>query len=167
MNSFNYWIEKLNLQPHPEGGYFAEVYKSDEFINKENLPKRYSRPRAYSTSIYFLITSENFSSFHRIKSDETWHFYYGSAIKLHIIDEKGSYFIIKLGNNLDNEEVFQFTIKRGVWFAAEVINADSYSLIGCTVSPGFDYDDFELGKRKMLIKEYPEYELIIKKLTRD
>lgn len=165
MYDTNYWIKKLNLDKHPEGGYFKEVYRADELIKKEHLPERYSGDRNYSTSIYFLITSESFSAFHKIKSDETWHFYYGSPLSLHIIDKKGKYCRIKIGNNPDKGEVFQYTVSCGEWFAASVDEKDSYSLLGCTVAPGFHFDDFELGKTTEMIKEFSEHASVINKFT--
>lgn len=166
MKTAKYWREKLKLDKHPEGGWFKQVYKSDEIIKREHLPERYSGARHTGTSIYFLITDKEFSAFHRIKSDEIWHFYEGSTITIHIINPEGVYSAIKLGNNFENGEVFQYTIPHGFWFAATVDEADSFALIGCTVSPGFDYDDFEIGKRKELVKLYPAYLKIIEKLTR-
>jgi predicted cupin superfamily sugar epimerase len=166
MNTKEYWIQKLNLQRHPEGGYFNEVYRSDEEIKLEHLPSRYDGARNHSTSIYFLLTSDEFSAFHRIKSDETWHFYSGQAVKLHLIDKKGNYLSVKLGSNPESEEVFQFTIPLDVWFAASIEEPDSYALVGCTVSPGFHFDDFELGIREELIKMFPECEKVIKRFTR-
>ena len=163
MKNANYWIEKLGLEKHPEGGWFRQVHKSDEIIKKEHLPERYSGSRHYGTSIYFLITGKEFSVFHRIKSDEIWHFYEGSQITIHLINTKGKYSTVKLGNNFENGEVFQYTIPHGVWFAAET---ESFALIGCTVSPGFDYEDFELGKREEMVKMFPENVQIIERLTR-
>ena len=165
MLTAQYWIKKLNLQKHPEGGYFSEVYRSGEEIKKENLPARYSGARNHSTSIYFLLTSNEFSAFHRIKSDEIWHFYSGQAVTLHMIDEKANYSSVKLGSNPDNGEVFQFTIPHGMWFAASIDARDSYALVGCTVSPGFHYNDFELGKREDLVRLFPEHEKIIKEFS--
>jgi predicted cupin superfamily sugar epimerase len=167
MHTSQYWIKKLNLQKHPEGGYFNEVYRSDEEIKKGHLPSRYSGARNHSTSIYFLLTSDEFSAFHRIKSDETWHFYSGKAVTLHMIDERGNYLSVKLGSNPEKGDVFQFTIPHGRWFAASVEEPDSYALVGCTVSPGFHFDDFELGKRKNLVKMFPECEEVIKRFTRE
>lgn len=167
MLTAQYWIKKLNLQKHSEGGYFSEVYRSKEEIKKEHLPARYSGARNQSTSIYFLLTSDEFSAFHRIKSDETWHFYSGQQVTIHMINEKGDYSSIKLGSNPENNEVFQFTIPHGTWFAASVEGADSYALAGCTVSPGFHYDDFELGKKEDLVKMFPEHKGIINKFIRN
>jgi len=165
MHTSEYWIKKLNLQKHPEGGYFCEVYRAGEEIKQEHLPARYSGGRNHSTSIYFLLTSGEFSAFHRIKSDETWHFYCGQPVTIHMIDEKGNYSAIKLGSNPDNDESFQRTIPHGTWFAASVDEPDSYALVGCSVAPGFHFDDFELGKREDLVKLFPECENVIKKFT--
>jgi predicted cupin superfamily sugar epimerase len=165
MHTAQYWIEKLQLQKHPEGGYFKEVYRADEAIPKHSLHERYTGERNHSTSIYFLITSNESSAFHRIKSDETWHFYTASFITIHTIDEKGKYSAVKLGSNPEKGEVFQFTIPHDTWFAASVNEPDSYTLVGCTVAPGFHYDDFELGKREELIKLFPQHEGVIRKFT--
>ena len=167
MNTAKYWIEKLNLQQHPEGGYFKEVYRTGEIIPKHSLHERYTGDRDHSTSIYFLITSSEFSAFHIIKSDETWHFYTGSSVAIHKIDETGKYSAVKLGSNPENDEVFQYTIPHGTWFAAAVDEADSFALVGCTVAPGFHYDDFELGEREKLIKSFPQHKEIIRRFTRN
>lgn len=166
MHTSKYWIEKLGLEKHTEGGYFREVYRSEEIIPKHSLHERYQGDRNHSTSIYFLLTSNEFSAFHRIKSDELWHFYTGSPVTIHMIDEKGKYSAIILGADADNGEMYQFTIPHGVWFAASINEPDSYTLVGCTVAPGFHYDDFELGKREELIRLFPQHEGVIKRFTR-
>lgn len=166
MHTAKYWIEKLGLENHPEGGYFKEVYRADEIIPAQSLHERYSGERNHSTSIYFLLTGNEFSAFHRIKSDETWHFYTGSPVTVHMINSKGEYSNIKLGAIADNGEVFQFTIPHGVWFAASVDERNSFALVGCTVAPGFHFDDFELGKREEMIKLFPQCEGVINKFTR-
>ncbi len=160
------YINKLQLKPHPEGGYFSEVYRSRELIKANHLPERYSSSRSFSTSIYFMLEGNQFSSFHRLKSDELWHFYDGTALTIIVIDETGLLKEIKLGNELNKDEAFQTVIKKNSWFAAELIDKTSFALIGCTVSPGFDFDDFELGKRNDLTKEFPQHKEIIVKLTR-
>ena len=160
-----YWIDKLRLLQHPEGGYFRETYRSDDYINIKCLPSRYTSFRSFSTSIYYLLKSNEFSSLHKLKSDETWHYYTGTPLRLFIIENSGLLRKIKLGSNPDEGEVFQFVVKKDNWFAALVNEPDSFSLIGCTVSPGFDFEDFELGKRSQLIKLYPEHSSIIQKLT--
>ena len=166
MNNPKYWIEKLGLIKHPEGGWYKEVYKSDEIIKKEHLHERFSGSRHCSTSIYFLLSSGNISAFHRIRSDETWHYYKGSAITIHMIDTSGNYSSVKMGRNTEKGEVFQFTVPHSTWFAAEVNKPDSFALVGCTVSPGFHFDDFEIGERKKLIEMFPKHKEIITKFTK-
>ncbi|MEJ2054580.1 MAG: cupin domain-containing protein [Calditrichaceae bacterium] len=165
-NEPSYWIRKLNLQKHPEGGYFRESYRSSGIISAGHLPGKYNGDRNYSTSIYFLLTSDDFSAFHRLKSDEIWHFYYGSSLTLYRIDSEGMLFKTKMGSNLENAELFQAHIKAGQWFGAKVNEEESFTLVGCTVAPGFDFSDFELGSRKELIKLYPRHREVIELLTR-
>jgi uncharacterized protein len=158
-------IDRLKLHPHPEGGYFKEIYRSDENINKNNLPDRYSDDRKFSTSIYFLLNKEDKSHFHKLASDEIWHFYNGSPIVLHCIDEDGNYSKQLLGNNFKRNENPQIIISKGTWFAAEVENKNSYTLLGCTVSPGFEFSDFELGLQGNLLKLFPQHSEMIKNFT--
>lgn len=165
MKTADYYIKKLGLQKHPEGGWFREVYRSDEEITCEHLPERFSGARHHSTSIYFMLTSDTFSAFHRIKSDELWHFYDGSPVTIYMINNEGSYSEITLGRDIENGEVLQCVIPHGVWFGAKVNSVDSFCLVGCTVAPGFHYDDFKLGEREELLKMFPRHKEIIKKLT--
>lgn len=158
-------INFLDLQEHPEGGYFKETYRSKETTPQESLSEKYSGDRSHSTGIYFLLTSEKFSAFHKINQDEMWHFYKGTPLKLHTISSDGNYSFVVIGNDLEKGEVPQHTIKGGDWFAAEVIDKNSYTLVGCTVAPGFDFADFVLPKRSVLISLFPEHEKIVKKLT--
>jgi uncharacterized protein len=160
-----YWVEKLQMQSHPEGGFFAETYRSTEIISKNSLPKRFSGDRNYSTGIYFLLESHHFSAFHRIQSDEMWHFYAGETLNVYYIDDEGLMQIIRLGNNPENGEVFQAVVPAGVWFGSKPVNENSYSLVGCTVAPGFDFHDFEMANRDTLLAEYPQHEAIVKMLT--
>ncbi len=164
-NKAEYYIKKLGLEKHPEGGYFKETYRADESIEKQNLPSRYNGQRVFATSIYFLLESSKVSFFHKLKSDEIWHFYDGSPVKLYIIKNENEITEIVLGKNLENGEVIQAVIEKNHWFGAEVINEDSFSLVGCTVSPGFDFGDFELGKREELLKKNPNNSDIIQKFT--
>jgi predicted cupin superfamily sugar epimerase len=157
---------KLDLEPHPEGGYFKETYRSSGLISENNLGNEFSGERNYATCIYFLLTSNTFSAFHRIKQDEIWHFYKGAPIKLHIISAEGHYNYIIIGNNLDQGEVPQYVVNAKDWFAAEVIGNETYTLLGCTVSPGFDFKDFELAERDLLISKFPKHKTLINKLTR-
>ena len=158
-------IKKLQLQPHPEGGYFKETYRSDGCINEDSLDSDFSGTRNYATSIYFLLTSDTFSAFHRINQDEIWHFYKGSPIKLHIISNEGKHTSVLIGNNFEKGQVPQYVVKAKDWFAAEVINDNDYTLVGCTVSPGFDFKDFDLPKRSALISKFLLHKKLITKLT--
>lgn len=160
-----YWIEKLKLIPHPEGGFFKETYRSEESINSEQLPERFGGQRHFSTAIFYLLEKNQHSKFHKIKSDEMWHFYYGSPLTIYSIDEKGNLSEKKLGLDPESGESPQVLIKSGNWFGAKLNRIDSFCLAGCTVSPGFHFDDFEFGERDKLIKLFPEHKAIIKELT--
>ncbi|WP_298514699.1 cupin domain-containing protein [uncultured Kordia sp.] len=159
-------VESLQLLPHPEGGFYKEVYRSEKVIAKAALPDNFSGDRSYCTSIYFLLTSENFSAFHRIKQDEIWHFYGGSSLSVHVIDQNGDYIEHKVGMNFSQGEQPQLVVPAGCWFASSVSQKDSYAFVGCTVAPGFDFEDFELAERTSLQQEYPQHADIIHKLTR-
>ncbi|MFD1293808.1 cupin domain-containing protein [Lutibacter holmesii] len=165
MNSIEKIIDTLNLQPHPEGGYFAETYRSAGEIKQACLDTSYQGKRNFSTCIYFLLTSNKFSAFHRIKQDEIWHFYDGAPIKLYVISEKGNLSTQLIGRDFDKGEVPQYVVPGGSWFAAEVLTDNNYSLVGCTVSPGFSFDDFELKSRENLISLFPHLKNVITKLT--
>ena len=158
-----YLRERLDLSELPgEGGYYKETYRSDKTII---LPSETDGERSISTSIYYLLDGTQFSAFHRLKSDEIWHFYIGSSITLYIINKMENLSEVKLGSNIEKGELFQIQVRAESWFAATVNDISSYALIGCTVSPGFDYLDFELGDRKKLIERYPQHKSIIEKLT--
>ena len=158
------YIKRLQLKKHPEGGYFRENYRSGEMILPTHLPKRYKSTRNFSTSIYFLLEGIQFSSFHLLQSDELWHFYDGSALLVYIIDQKGELSVKKLGRDQDCE--LQLTIEKQNWFAAELEDKKSFVLFGCTVSPGFEFEDFELGNRQELIKKFPHHKTSINRLTK-
>ena len=160
-NHIDQIIQTFDLLPHPEGGYFKETYRSSTEVK---LPE-FEGKRTYGTAIYYLLKSENFSAFHRIKQDETWHFYDGSALNLHVITKEGIYQLIKIGRNVTNGEVFQFTVEAGDWFGASVSEVDSFSLCGCTVAPGFDFRDFEMPDPDELIKVFPQHEKVIRSLV--
>jgi len=159
-------IQQLELQEHPEGGYFKETYRSEGGIPESVLGDEFSGSRNYSTGIYFLLTSEAFSAFHKIHQDEMWHFYQGSPLTIHMISPDGEYSKQVIGLNFDEDQVPQFTVPKEYWFASEVNNPDSYTLVGCTVSPGFDFRDFELAVKSKLSKLFPQHTKIIERLTR-
>lgn len=161
--SAEYWIDKLKLTIHPEGGHFREIYRSDEIILRDHLPERFTGNRNYSTSIYYLLSGNEHSKFHRIKSDELWHFHDGNCMLIYEIGESGNLKTNRLGLYAENGELPQCVIKSGNWFAARP--EKGYCLAGCTVSPGFDFNDFEIADRKYLLNKFPHLENIITELT--
>lgn len=159
-------ITRLGLQPHPEGGFYRETYRSGESYPAKALPARYGGDRAVSTAIYFLLTGETFSSFHRLKSDEFWHYYLGDATDLHLIHPDGRHEHVVVGADLAAGQTPQAMIPRGAWFAARVRNPAGHILLGCTVAPGFDFADFELADRAGLVRQFPQHAELITAFTR-
>jgi len=162
-----YWVERLGLEPHPEGGLFRQTYRSEVTIAREALPAGFGGARAALTAIYFLLEGKNFSAFHRLRSDEMWHFYAGSPLLVHVIDPSGKHSTIFLGSAPDAGQTLQAVVRAGCWFASHVWDWKSYALVGCTVAPGFDFDDFEMGKREELVRQYPQHRELIRRLTRE
>jgi uncharacterized protein len=162
-----YWIEKLRLEPHPEGGYFRQTYQSELMIARDALPEGFAGARAASTAIYFLLDGKNFSAFHRLQSDEIWHFYAGAPLIVHVIAPEGEYYPIVLGNDLEAGQVLQAVVPWGRWFASHGADWKSFAVVGCTVAPGFDFEDFEMGRREELVAEYPQHRELIERLTRE
>jgi predicted cupin superfamily sugar epimerase len=160
------YIEHLQLQPHPEGGFFKESYRSSELVSGSSLPERFAGDRSFSTAIYYLLQRGDFSAFHRIKSDECWHFYDGGTLLIHVIAETGKYEVIKLGKALSNGENLQYVVPAGAWFASEPHTDATFSLVGCTVAPGFDFNDFEMADGAALLKAFPAHSEIISRLCR-
>ena len=161
-----YWIETLNLGPHPEGGYFCQSYRSNVMLPSEALPSGFGGARAASTAIYFLLVGQSFSAFHRLRSDEMWHFYAGSPLLVHVLDPAGGYSSFFLGCDPDAGQLPQAVVPAGNWFASHVADWTSWALVGCTVAPGFDFADFELALRDQLAAKYPGYRTLIERLTR-
>lgn len=162
----DYWIEKLALTQHIEGGAFREVYRSPLTITKGALPVVFKGDRNISTSIYFLLAKGQFSAFHRIASDEGWHFYYGDPLLIFEIKQDGTQITHRLGSDIEKGEQFQAMIQAGSWFASAPAEGSEYSLVGCTVSPGFDFADFELAEQASLIRQFPQHAGLIDKFTR-
>lgn len=159
-------ISEYGLQPHPEGGYYRQTYKSAEAIPPAGLPSRFSGERVFSTAIYFLLTATGFSAFHRIRSDEVWHFYTGGPLLIHVIFPSGRYEQIRLGKDGERQAVFQAVVPAGCWFASECAPGTEFSLVGCTVAPGFEFADFELAERENLARQFPGHRELIHRLTR-
>ena len=155
-NEIHYWVDQLGLLPHPEGGFYKETYRSFE---KTAFPER-----SLCTCIYFLLTSENVSRFHRIKSDEHWFYHAGSPLTVHMLTEKG-HEQLPIGTNLEAGQTPFATVPKNTIFGSSVQAENSYSLVSCVVAPGFDFADFELFERDFLLQAFPGNENIILKLT--
>ncbi|GAB3642145.1 cupin domain-containing protein [Spirosoma arcticum] len=164
MNAQDY-IQSLNLQPHPEGGFFAETYRSAESIPQSALPDRFDGARVFGTAIYFLLESHHFSALHRIQADEIWHFYAGGPLEVFVINPDAILMVIQLGNDPTKGEVFQAVVPAGCWFGSKAAPGTDFSLVGCTVAPGFDFADFEMGDRTALLREFPQHQMVIEMLT--
>jgi predicted cupin superfamily sugar epimerase len=165
MNRIEEIIKSLELSPHPEGGYYKETYRSAGNINSDSLNENYIGKRNYSTCIYFLLTSNDFSAFHKISQDEIWHFHEGSPIILHTISEKGVHQEYLIGTDFSDGQKPQLVVDGNHWFAASVTKKNSFALVSCTVSPGFDFSDFILPSREALIAEFPQHKKLITKYT--
>ena len=164
MRTADYWIKHLTLLAHPEGGFYKETYRAIESISKAGLPDRFSGPRSFSTAIYFLLRSQDRSVFHRIKSDELWHYHAGSVLHIYVL-QHNNLVTHKLGPDPEKGESLQVVIPAECWFGAKVVDENSYTLSGCTVSPGFDFHDFEIADREQLLKTFPGQQRIIELLT--
>jgi len=160
-------VKRFKLLPHPEGGYYARTFQSTDVIKSMDKDRYNDESRSAGTSIYYLLQGHDFSAWHCLKSDELWHFYTGSSVKIYVIDKQGNLTTHCLGNHLeDSENSFQIAITAGDWFAAEVVDKTSYSLVGCTVNPGFDFKDFKLADREALSEEFPQHRALITKFSR-
>jgi uncharacterized protein len=157
MKNAEYWINMLNLEPHKEGGYYKQSFKSTEEIK--------DRERVLYTSIYFLLRSGEVSHFHRLQSDELWYFHAGDSLSIHMIRENGNYEEVRLGLNIENGEVPQILVPKNTIFGSAVSENGTYALVGCMVSPGFEFQDFELFSQIDLLQNYPRYKEIIQKLA--
>ncbi|MFF2885935.1 cupin domain-containing protein [Paenibacillus sp. NPDC057967] len=160
-----YWISKLELNAHPEGGYYKRTYQGEEKITDQELSVEFNGHRWLYTSIYFLLRSQDISHFHRLKSDELWYYHAGSPLTIHVIHENGTYEEIKLGSNLEKGETMQYLVPKNSIFGSSVLESDTFSLVGCMVAPGFDFQDFELFTQQELLAQYPEHHEVIRKVA--
>ncbi len=154
-------ILALQLISHPEGGFFRETYRAGETCATSSDARR-----NYSTAIYYLLAEEQISHLHRIKSDEIWHFYRGCSVTIHCLDPAAGYKKLSVGMELAAGAYPQVIIPKNTWFAAELADKSAYALCGCTVSPGFDFADFELGDRTKLCAEFPGQVDLIERFTK-
>lgn len=158
-------IKIYDLQPHPEGGFFRETYRDDSVIPKQGLPEKFNGPRHFSTAIYFLLPAGAKSSLHRILSDEVWHFYLGDPLTVVEIDSTGKVIKTILGRDVLRGQKVQHVVMAGHWFGAYPNDGGTFSFVGCTVAPGFDFADFEMAKREDLLKVFPHAREVIERLT--
>ncbi len=166
MASADFWIDKLSLEPHPEGGYFREVYRSEDIVGKAGLPSRFAGDRSAATLIYYLLAGDEFSTLHRIKSDEIWVHISGDNLEIHQIGLDSVYQKHQLGKNLDASQTPVCVIEQGTWFGVSLPDESSFCLCTCLVAPGFDFSDFELGDPEQLKIAYPEHTAVINRLSR-
>jgi predicted cupin superfamily sugar epimerase len=156
----------LNLEPHPcEGGWFIQTWRAEETIPKSVLPHRYSAERAAGTAIYYLLEPHTFSELHRLDSDEIFHFYLGDPVEMLQLWPDGTTRTEILGSDLAAGMHVQLHVPKHVWQGSRLLSGGSFALLGCTVSPGFDYADYETGKRDVLLQQYPQAEATIRALT--
>ena len=156
-----YWINHLNLQPHPEGGYYKEVFRSQLRVTSELSGKL----KQACTSIYYLLEGDDYSGFHRILSDEIWYFHKGAPLHIHVIDKSGVYRVHELSDN--NTGSLSVVIEAGLWFASNIPSQTGFTLASCAVAPGFDFDEFEMAKKEAMIAQYPMHTGLLNKLCRE
>jgi predicted cupin superfamily sugar epimerase len=155
-----YWIKHLQLQPHPEGGYYKEVFRSEIEVTDNDS---FKLKKAY-TSIYYLLEGNDYSGFHRLASDELWYFHKGASLVVHVIDENGDHLPLELSDATSGS--LSVVVKAGLWFAAEVPSGIGFTLVSCAVAPGFDFSEFEMADKSTLVGLYPQHKDLINKLCR-
>ncbi len=165
MHKAAYYIQTPGPNSHAEGGSFRKTYRPEITLPHSFLETGFKGARQASTGIYFLLEYGQFGAFHKIASDEMWHFYEGCTLSIYEIDTDGLLYTHKLGRNTDNGEEFQCVIKAGNWFASRCEVEKGFSLVGCTVSPGFDFEDFELAEPAALSIQFPQHAELIYSLT--
>lgn len=158
-------IQSLGLKVHPEGGYYRETWRSHLTANLAGGDRGATGRRAFGTAIYYLLAGGEVSKIHRLRADEVWHLYSGGPLTLHLLDESHGYSLLQLGRDVRGGPAYQATIPAGCWFGACLTGEDSFALAGCTLAPGYDQADFELGDRARLLTAFPDHEAIIRLLT--
>ncbi|AMD49841.1 hypothetical protein F783_014335 [Bordetella holmesii F627] len=151
-------VRRLKLIPHPEGGYYRETYRAAQTVRRDD-----GASRRAATAIYYLLCDGAYSAWHRIQSDETWHFYTGTELRVHELQAHGGLRTHRLGASLTDTE-FQVTVAAGNWFAAELADPGGFALVGCTVAPGFEFSEFELADTAALLRAYSSHEALIRRL---
>lgn len=156
----SYWINHLSLLPHPEGGYYQEVFRSPQEVNRlgDNTVKQ------ACTSIYYLLEGEDYSGFHRIMSDEIWYFHKGMPLSIHVINADGKHEVWELSDSATGN--LSLVVPAGLWFAAEIPSKEGYTLVSCAVAPGFEFSEFEMADGGKMQKRYPQYGELFAKFCR-
>ena len=165
MRSFEYWMNKLQLKPHPEGGYFRETYRSDSRVQQIDTSQMDLPVRSACTSIFYLLGENDISMFHRLSADEIWYFHHGTTLLIHSIDHDGEHLTHRLGSELHNGDTLCQIIPSETWFGAELEDKSGFALVSCVVAPGFEFDDFEMAERETLLSTYPQHAEVISRLT--
>jgi len=148
----------LKLEPHPiEGGYFVQTYRSEIGIPKASLPLAYPAGRAIATGIYYLLTPDTFSAMHRLPGDEMFHFYLGDPVEMLQLKPDGAGEITLLGQDITSGMRLQHVVPGGVWQGSRLVAGGAYALLGTTMSPGFEYEDYETGSRDALSQRFPAF----------
>ena len=159
-------VERFGMNPHPEGGFFREVYRSAIDVEHPAIPKGHGKSRSGGTLIYFLLAEDQFSAFHRVKwTDELWHLYAGGPLELHVIDSDDGYVRRVLTTDLERGEPTAL-VEAGHWQAARLAPNVGWAFGGCTVSPGFEFDEFEMPPAEELIARHSQHAGVIRALTR-
>ncbi|WP_428330895.1 cupin domain-containing protein [Mucilaginibacter sp.] len=160
-NDASYWINRLQLLPHPEGGYYKEVFRSAIEVTRQ--PSAVVKQAC--TSIYYLLEGNDYSGFHRLASDELWYFHKGAPLFVHVIDENGNHLTHELSDTGSGS--LSLAVKAGLWFASEIPSGKDFTLVSCAVAPGFEFNEFEMAERHQLTTLYPQYAPLFEKLCRE
>ncbi len=159
-NIAQYWIDRLQLTPHPEGGFYREVYRSDSAVARAEGPGN----RSACTSIYYLLEDADYSGFHRLASDEIWYYHSGEPLHIHLIAANGHIQTQEL--SFSPSGMLSLAIAANTWFAAEIPGKTGYALCSCAVAPGFEFAEFEMGNKEDLLTAFPVAATLIEKLSR-
>ncbi|RFZ84095.1 cupin domain-containing protein [Mucilaginibacter terrenus] len=155
-----YWIEHLNMQPHPEGGFYKEVFRSHQQVTRAGS----TEVRQACTSIYYLLEGADFSGFHRIQSDEVWYFHKGVPLVVHVLTEDGRHLPMELSDLPSGN--LSLVVPAGLWFAAEIPSKTAYTLVSCAVAPGFEFSEFEMADKATMLATYPNHGALLNQLCR-
>lgn len=155
-----FWIKHLALLPHPEGGHYREVFRSEKQVSRVSQAKTWSA----LTSIYYLLEDSDYSGFHRITSDELWYFHAGVPLHIHIITDSGEHLVHEMSGKESGS--LSVAVKANQWFAAEVAGASGFTLVSCAVAPGFEFSEFEMARKEQMLRLYPQHSALLKRLCR-